>query len=243
MTVDVNKHLDRAKRHLEKNKLEDAVEAYESVLSEMPGHAEALQALGDLYTRLSQSDRAVTYYNMLFDRFFEMHEENKALAIYSRTLKGIQQPPERLARYALLLQKQNRPQEAIEQYSFASELFLARGNQEPALDCLERVAQLDPDNSERQIAIAELAEHLGKEALAARGFLRAGQLAEVSGVADAGLGMLMRAHQLMPGERGPALVCAQALLRRGDSAGALELLEPFGKGELDPAFLHTFGEA
>ena len=243
MSVDVSKHLDRAKRHLEKNKLEDAVEAYESVLSEMPGHAEALQALGDLYTRLSQSDRAITYYNMLFDRFFEMHEENKALAIYTRTLKGIQQPPERLARYALLLQKQNRPEEAVEQYSFASELFLARGKQEAALDCLERVAQLDPDNSERQVAIAELAEILGKKALAARGFLRAGQLAEASGTPEAGMSMLMRAHQLVPNERGPALVCAQALLRRGDAAGALPLLEPFAKGDLDLAFLHTLGEA
>ena len=243
MSVDVSKHLDRAKRHLEKNKLEDAVEAYESVLNEVPGHAEALQALGDLYTRLNQSDRAITYYNMLFDRFFEMHEENKALAIYSRILKGIQQPPERLARYALLLQKQNRPDEAVEQYSFASELFLARGKQEAALDCLERVAQLDPDNSERQVAIAELAEHLGKKALAARGFLRAGQLAEASGTPDAGLSLLMRAHELVPGERGPALVCAQALLRRGDAAGALPLLEPFAKGDLDLAFLHTLGEA
>lgn len=243
MSVDVSKHLDRAKRHLEKNKLEDAVEAYESVLNEVPGHAEALQALGDLYTRLNQSDRAITYYNMLFDRFFEMHEENKALAIYSRILKGIQQPPERLARYALLLQKQNRPEEAVEQYSFASELFLARGKQEAALDCLERVAQLDPDNSERQVAIAELAEHLGKKALAARGFLRAGQLAEASGTPEAGLSLLMRAHELVPGERGPALVCAQALLRRGNAAGALPLLEPFAKGDLDLAFLHTLGEA
>jgi len=190
MSVDVSKQLDRAKRHLEKNKLEDAAEAYESVLSEMPGHSEALQALGDLYTRLSQNDRAVKYYSMLFDRFFEMHEENKALAIYTRALKGIQQPPERLARYALLLQKQNRPEEAIEQYSFASELFLAHGNQDAALDCLERVAQLDPDNSARQVAIAELAEQLGKNAVAARGLLRAGQLAEASGDPDAALKML-----------------------------------------------------
>ena len=243
MTVDVSKHLDRAKRHLEKNKLEDAAEAYESVLSEMPGHSEALQALGDLYTRLSQTDRAIKYYNLLFDRFFEMHEENKALAIYTRALKGILQPPERMTRYALLLQKQNRPDEAVEQYSFASELFLARGNQEAALDCLERVAQLDPDNSARQVAIAELAEQLGKSAIAARGLLRAGQLAEASGDAEAALKMLMRAHELMPEERGPALVCSQALLRRKDAAAALRMLEPYAQGELDPAFLRTFCEA
>ncbi len=243
MTVDVSKDLDRARRHLEKNKLEDAAQAYESVLSEMPGHSEALQALGDLYTRLGQTDRAIKYYNVLFDRFFETHEENKALAIYTRALKGIQQPPERLARYALLLQKQNRRDEAIEQYSFASELFLARGNQEAALDSLERVAQLDPDNSARQMAIAELAEQLGKNSIAARGLLRAGQLAEASGDIDGGLNMLMRAHRLVPKERGPALLCAQALLRRKDAAAALRMLEPFTKGETDQTFLRTLGEA
>ena len=243
MTVDVSKQLDRAKRHLEKNKLEDAAEAYESVLNEMPGHSEALQALGDLYTRLSQTDRAVKYYNMLFDRFFEMHEENKALAIYTRALKGIQQPPERMARYALLLQKQNRPEEAIEQYSFASELFLARRNQEAALDCLERVAQLDPDNSARQVAIAELAEQLGKNAIASRGLLRAGQLAEASGDAEGALQMLRKAHELVPNERAPALMCAQALLRRKDAAAAMQMLKPFAKGEMDQAFLRTLGEA
>jgi GGDEF domain-containing protein/thioredoxin-like negative regulator of GroEL len=243
MAVDVSKDLDRARRHLEKNKLEDAAEAYESVLSEMPGNSEALQGLGDLYTRLNQSDRALKYYNMLFDRLFEMREENKALAIYGRALKGIQQPPERLARYALLLQKQNRLEEAIEQYSFASELFLARRNEEAALDCLERVAQLDPDNSARQVAIAGLAEQLGKNAIAARGLVRAGQLAEAAGDQEAALDMLMKAHRLVPKERAPALLCAQALLRRKDAAAAIKMLEPFAKGETDQAFLRTLGEA
>ena len=243
MTVDVSKDLDRARRHLEKNKLEDAAEAYESVLNEMPGNSEALQALGDLYTRLSQTDRAIKYYNLLFDRFFEMREENKALAIYTRALKGIQQPAERMARYALLLQKQNRPNEAIEQYTFASELFLAHGNQEGALDCLERVAQLDPDNSARQQAIAELAEQLGKNAIASRGLLRAGQLAEASGDAEGALKMLKHAHELTPNERGPALLYAQALLRRKDATTAMRILEPFSKGEPDQAFLRTFAEA
>jgi diguanylate cyclase (GGDEF)-like protein len=243
MAVDVSKDLDRARRHLEKNKLEDAAEAYESVLSEMPGNSEALQGLGDLYTRLNQSDRALKYYNMLFDRLFEMREENKALAIYGRALKGIQQPPERLARYALLLQKQNRLEEAIEQYSFASELFLARRNEEAALDCLERVAQLDPDNSARQMAIAELAEQLGKNVIAARGLVRAGQLAEASGDQEGALSMLTKAHRLVPKERAPALLYAQALLRRKDAAAAIMMLEPFAKGETDPAFLRTLGEA
>jgi len=243
MPVDVTKQLDRAKRFLERNKVEDAIEAYQSVLTESPGHVESLQALGDLYTRLGQADRATIHYGLLFDRFYDTREENKAAAIYSRALKGVQQPAERMTRYALLLQKQNRADEAIEQFTHASELFLARGREEPALDCLERTAQLDPENPERQFAVGELATRLGKNAVAARALLRAAQLTEAAGDPESALGLLARAHQLAPGERSPALLYAQALLRRGGASTAAKLLEPWSTGEVDAAFLSTFGEA
>src|SRR5947207_1967547 len=138
MSIDVNKQLEKAKKHLERNKLSEAAEAYSSVLSENSGHQEALQGLGDIYTRIGQPDRAATYYAVLFDRFCDLRDDNKALALYTRALKGSQQPPERMVRYALLLQKQGRTPEAVEHYLAASELLLARGKQEPALDCLER---------------------------------------------------------------------------------------------------------
>jgi diguanylate cyclase (GGDEF)-like protein len=243
MTVDINKHLDRAKRFLEKNRVEEAVEAYQLALNESPGHLESLQALGDLYTRLGQFDRGTTYYGMLFERLCETREDNKAAAIYARALKSLQQPPERMARYALLLQRQNRAEEAIEQFAMASELFLARGKAELALDCLERVTQLDPENAARQLAVGEVASGLGKNAVAARAFLRAAQLSEASGDAEAALELLSRAHELAPSERSPALLYAQALLRNGDAAAAAKLLEPWSAGENDAAFLGTFGEA
>src|SRR2546425_7867774 len=62
MTPDVTKHLERAKRCLEKNRVEDAIEAYQAVLEAAPTHQEAMQALGDLYARLDQPERAATYY-------------------------------------------------------------------------------------------------------------------------------------------------------------------------------------
>src|SRR5437899_10382373 len=64
MAADVNKHLDRAKRFLEKNRVEDAIEAYLAVLGEAPQHQEATQALGDLYARIDQADRAAVYYEI-----------------------------------------------------------------------------------------------------------------------------------------------------------------------------------
>jgi diguanylate cyclase (GGDEF)-like protein len=245
MAADVSKHLDRAKRFLEKNRVEDAIEAYLAVLDEAPQHQEATQALGDLYARMDQPERAAIYYGLLFDLLIEPKDETKALAIYNRFLRSNSgaQPPERIARYAFLQQKQNHPDEAIEQYTKAAELFTTAAREEDALFCWERIAQLDPENKDRQLRLAEAAERIGKNALAARAFLRAGQLASASGAAADALNVLGRAHRLAPQERSVALLYAQANLQSGNAVRATALLEPFAGSESDPMFLDTYSDA
>ena len=245
MAADVNKHLERAKRFLEKNRVEDAIQAYLEVLDEAPQHQEATQALGDLYARIDQADRAAVYYGMLFDLLVDPKDESKALAIYNRFLRSIpaQQAPERVARYAFLQQRQNRADEAIEQYNKAGELFVAAGRDEDALFCWERIAQLEPDNLARQIRLAEGAERLGKASLAARAFLRAGQLATTKGSSSDALNLLGRAQKLAPQERSVALLYAQANLQSGNAVRAVSILEPFAATENDAPFLMTYSEA
>jgi diguanylate cyclase (GGDEF)-like protein len=245
MAADLTKNLDRAKRFLEKNRVEDAIEAYLAVLDEAPQHQEATQALGDLYARAEQPDRAAVYYGMLFDLLVEPKDESKALAIYNRFLRNApaQLPPERITRYAFLLQKQNRGEEATEQYTKAAELFTTAGREEDALFCWERLAQLEPESLPRQLRLAEAAEQLGKNALAARAFLRAAQLATVGGAANDALHMLGRAHKLAPHDRSVSLLYADAKLKSGDAAEAATLLEPFAATENDAMFLDTFGDA
>jgi diguanylate cyclase (GGDEF)-like protein len=245
MAADVSKHLDRAKRFLEKNRVEDAIEAYLAVLDEAPQHQEATQALGDLYARMEQPDRAAVYYGLLFDLLIEPRDETKALAIYNRFLRtgSTAQPPERIARYAFLQQKQNHPEEAIDQYTKAAELFTSAGRHEDALFCWERIAQLDPENLSRQLRLGEAAERIGKNALAARTFLRAGQLATAGGAEADALKLLGRAHKLAPQERSVALLYAQAKLRADEAADAATLLEPFAATESDAVFLETFADA
>ncbi len=245
MAADVSKHLDRAKRFLEKNRVEDAVEAYLAVLDEAPQHQEATQALGDLYARMDQPERAAVYYGLLFDLLIEPKDEIKAVALYNRFLRAGpgQQPPERIARYAFLLQRQNHADEAIEQYSKAADVFAAAGRDEDALFCWERIAQLDPESMGRQMRLAEAAERIGKNALAARAFLRAGQIATASGAAADALHLLGRAHKLAPQERSVALLYAQANLQAGNAVRAAALLHPFAANEGDGMFLDTYGDA
>ncbi|HXM94921.1 MAG TPA: diguanylate cyclase [Candidatus Dormibacteraeota bacterium] len=245
MAADVNKHLDRAKRFLEKNRAEDAIGAYLAVLEEAPQHQEATQALGDLYARTGQPDRAVVYYGLLFDLLVEPRDETKAVAIYNRFLRtsSVQQPPERIARYAFLQQRQNRSDEALDQYNKAAELFTAESRAEDALFCLERIAQLDADNPHRQLRLGEAAEQLGKQALAARAFLRAGQLTSVKGDEAEALKQFERAHKLAPRERSVALLYGTAQLRAGNPEDAVALLKPFAATEHDAEFLDTYAKA
>src|ERR1700719_3392481 len=135
MAQDITRHLERARRSLEKNKLREAAAEYQAVLELVPINQEAVQALADIHSRLEEPEIAAQYYALQFDRLVELGDSVKAAAIFARILRTYPQPPERLIRYAGLLQKQNRAAEAIEQYGIAAELFLQQHRDIEALAC------------------------------------------------------------------------------------------------------------
>jgi diguanylate cyclase (GGDEF)-like protein len=242
MAPEPTKRLERARRSLEKNKLREAVAEYQGVLEEVPSHQEALQALADIYTRLNEPGMAAPYYGLQFDRLLEVSDAAKAAAIFQRFLRPFPQPPDRLMRYAGLLQRQNRPSEAIEMYSGAANVFQEQKRDIEALACYESMALLDPENPQRHVALGELAERLRHSDLAARSFIRAGQLTQATGVLDQAIEYFEHAHNLAPTDRTGALLLAEARLRKGDAEGAVSLLDPFSPSEKDTAFLALFGE-
>jgi Tfp pilus assembly protein PilF len=69
--ADVNKHFEKARRLLEKNKLREATTEYQAVLDEVPSNQESIQALADIYTRLGEPALAAQYYGTQFDRLVE----------------------------------------------------------------------------------------------------------------------------------------------------------------------------
>jgi diguanylate cyclase (GGDEF)-like protein len=243
MVADFNKHLDRARRSLERNKLREAVAEYQLVLKDAASNQEALQALADIHTRLNEPSLAAQYYGMQFDRLLDMGDSAKAAAVFSRFLRPFPQPADRLMRYAHLLQKQNHSAEALEQFGAAADQFVEQQRAIEALACYESMAALDPENSARHVALAELAECLGHADLAGRSFLRAGQLTLAAGGLDQALEFFGKAHSLLPNDRTGALLFAEAKLRKGDAQGAAALLEPFAPNENDTAFLTLFGES
>jgi tetratricopeptide (TPR) repeat protein len=168
MASDTNKHLERARRSLEKNRLREAIAEYQAVLEDMRGNQEALQALADIYTRLNEPALAAQYYGAQFDRLLDVGDAAKASAIFTRFLRPIPQPPDRLLRYGTLLQRQNRVAEAIEQFATATEIFQQQQRDIEAMACCESLAVLDAENPQRHVVLGEMAERLRHSDLAAR---------------------------------------------------------------------------
>jgi diguanylate cyclase (GGDEF)-like protein len=243
MAQDTNKHLERARRALEKNKLREATAEYQAVLEEAPANQEAIQALADIYTRLNEPGLAAQFYGTQFDRLVEAGDASKATAIFTRFLRSFPQPPDRLMQYGLLLQKQNRTGEAIEQFGAAAQLYQQQQRDIEALACYESIALLDPENPGRHVVLGELAERLGHRDLATRSYLRAGQLTQAAGGLDEAIEYFERAHHLSPEDRTGALLFAEAKLHKGDAEGCVALLDPIAANEKDTAFLALFGEA
>ncbi|HUJ30325.1 MAG TPA: tetratricopeptide repeat protein [Candidatus Acidoferrum sp.] len=243
MSPDVNKHIERARRSLEKNKLREAANEYQAALEEIPSNQEAVQALADLYTRLNEPAQAAQFFGVQFDKLIEGGDAAKASAIFTRFLRPFPQPPDRLMRYAMLLQKQNRTGEAIEQFNSAAEVFQQQQRDVEGLACYESIALLDPENPVRHVILGDLAAKLGHADLATRSYLRAGQLTLAAGALDEALEFFGRAHHLSPDDRSGALLFAEARLRKGDAEGAVALLDPFAPSDKDTAFLALLGEA
>jgi diguanylate cyclase (GGDEF)-like protein len=242
MAQDTNKHLERARRSLEKNKLREAVTEYQAVLDEAPANSEALQALADIYTRLNEPALAAQYYGIQFDRLVEGGDGAKASAVFLRFLRPYPQPADRLMRYGTLLQKQNRASEAIEQFSIAAGLFQEEQRGIEALACYESMALLDPENPQRHVVQGEAAEAMRHSDLATRSYLRAGQLFLASNALDSAIEYFGRAYQLSPQDRIATLLFAEAKLRKGDAESAAQLLEPMAATESEASFLALYGE-
>jgi diguanylate cyclase (GGDEF)-like protein len=244
MNQDVAKHLDRARKHLEKNKLQEAIAEYHATLDASPNHSEAIQMLSELYVRVGDLVQAANFYGLQFDRLAESGDVARTSAIFTRYLKAYPQPPARLARYAFLLQKQNKTSDAIEYYCSAAQKFHEQNDLKSEFECLQRVAQLDQENPARQVALAQLGEKLGNAETASRAFLRAAQLTQAAGQSSEALEHFANAHRLAPNDRSIALLFADARLHNSDAAGAVALLQPFTPPEpSDTAFLALYGEA
>jgi tetratricopeptide (TPR) repeat protein len=227
---DVSKHLEKAEKHLQKGKLEQALDEFVNVLDLDPNEDTVRQRAADICLSLNRERQASLLLGDAFDHYLAADRVSEASTTYKKLLRLGRVTPERTFRLAQLYDKHNSRRDALEAYDHAATEFLAQGRKQTALAALRRIMALEPtvDFCRRE---AVLAEQLGDMKGAAASFFQLGQFLRKEGKTPTEA--FEKAFDLDPMNGDIAAAYALELIQHKDVAGAAKALKPFADGTGD----------
>jgi GAF domain-containing protein len=223
---DIDKLYEKAEKCVQRQKYEAAFEAYQEILRYEPDNEEILANLGDLSLKLNRITDALRYQSQVVDFHIRRNDLNKAVVTCRKILKHSPQDVSTLARLAALLERTQKMDEAVETYREALGHYRKLGASAPALECLIRIVNLDPDNLEEHQELGELARQSQQPLIATPAFLRAAQLARLAGDESRWEKMVEQAHETDPTDEAACIAATQLCLKRGQAAEAVTLITP-----------------
>jgi diguanylate cyclase (GGDEF)-like protein len=241
---DINKLFEKAQKYLQKQKFESALETYQEIFRYEPNDEEVLLNLGDLSLKLNRTTDGIRYSNLLIDFYVKKNDPARAVGVCRKVLKITPQDAALWMKLGGLLEKSKKSADALEAYREALNVSRRAGASGQVFDCLQRIVQLDPENLEARVELAQEAERARQIQVAVEAYLQAATLARQGGNEDRWGEMVERAHALDPADEAANVAAAELHLQRGQPAEALALLEPAATGrEEDLAFLNLLAQA
>ena len=223
---DINKLFEKAEKYLQKQKFESALETYQEIYKYEPNDEEVLLNLGDLCLRLNRNAEGVRFQALVVDLYTKKNDTTKAIATCRKILKVMPQDLNTLAKLGALLEKTNKTNDAIEVYREALALHRSAGAAIQVLDCLQRIAKLDPNSLNAQVELGEQAVKNRQPAVAATAFLQASLLARKAGDEVRWGELAERAHTIDPANEAASVSTSELYLQKGRGADAVALLDP-----------------
>jgi len=218
MAFDKAKAVHAAEKYLAQGKIASAVQEYRRIADADPDDFTALNTLGDLYARLDKKSEAVQCFIAVADHYREQGFALKAIAIYKKVARL---RPEELTvaqRLAALYEQQGLIVEARAQYLLIADACGRAKQTRDALEALRRTADLDPQNAEIRLRLAEgfMREVMHDEA--AEAFAEAGTRLHARNDYQGALKAFTMAHDLHPHSH----AILQGLVDANIALGALE---------------------
>ncbi len=221
----ISKLFDKAEKLQQKERFDAAREVFLEILQYQPEDETVLLRLGELSARLNRKSDALQYWERLMDRYLAGDDASKAVVIGRKILKLAPRETALLSKLAPAFEKARKPDEALQSYREILQAYRAAGEKALALDCLQHIVDLDPEDMEAHAELGELAAQAGRAAQAAAQLLIGAELARQKGMEDRWADWVARAHKLDPANQEGCLRAAEAALAQGRSADAVALLE------------------
>ncbi len=240
------KVLSNAEKYVQQGKLQNAIAEYEKVLKNDAKDLTVTNTVGDLYSRLGETDKATVCFKTVGDAYASQGFTVKAIAMYKKICK-LQASLESLLKLAELYSQQGLFNDARAQYLQVAEEFLKANELDNAVRIFQKILEMDPENSNMRVRLAEVYIRLGKKTEAWQIFSAAAESLRSKGSLSGAEEILRRMLSLDPGNTYALLMQGKNMIESGDAAGAVTTLQkisdldshPDGLRDLLKAYLQS----
>jgi tetratricopeptide (TPR) repeat protein len=217
------KVLSSAEKYVQQGKLQNAIAEYDKVLKNDPKDLTVANTVGDLYSRIGESDKATECFKTVGDAYASQGFTVKAIAMYKKISK-LKPSLESVLKLAELYTQQGLFNDARAQYLQVAEEFLKSGELDNAVRIFQKILEMDPENTTMRLKLAEVYVRLGKKTEAWQIFSAAAETMRSKGSLTGADEILTRMLTLDPGNAYALLMQGKNLLESGDAEGAIGVL-------------------
>ncbi len=224
MTFDKVKTLRAAEKYLETGKIPAAVKEYCKIVESEPDDFSTLNILGDLHVRVGNKAEAISCFRRIADHYREQEFALKAIAMFKKIDRLQPNDIEIATNLAELYAEQDLIVEARAHYLLIANAHAKAGATPAGLEILRKIADLEPQNAEVRIKLAEnyLSEGMNKEAAAS--FATAAESLLARGALDEALEVFAKALELEPADHATLDGLLAAHSARGTADEAAQLI-------------------
>ncbi len=174
MSFDKNKAMRNAERFLSQGKIRGAINEYQRVVENDPKDFSTLNILGDLHAKDRDKQQAVGCFTLVAEHYNTQGFSHKAIAVYNKISRIEPGSIEVSAKLAELYQSKGSISEARRHYTTLAEHYQQRGQKIEALAIWKQIAELDPNNTEIYLKVADTCRQEEQYEEAVRAFTEAG---------------------------------------------------------------------
>jgi tetratricopeptide (TPR) repeat protein len=225
MGFDKSKVMRAAEKSLAQGKIPAAIKEYQLIVEHDPEDFSALNMLGDLLIRIHQEEEAIACFTRVADHYREEGFALKAIAMYKKMDRLKPENIEIAAKLAPLYEMQGLMIDARTHYLLVADAYTRSGNAAKALEVLRKIADLDPNNTDIRLKLAAGYEKESFRSQAAEAFAHAGAQFYGRSEFDSALEAYSHALKIMPYDHAglSGLTCTHIALGSADEV--VEVLE------------------
>jgi tetratricopeptide (TPR) repeat protein len=229
MAFEKAKVLKAAEKFLSQGKINAAIKEYRQIVEHDESDLTALNMLGDLCVRASKTDEAISCFHRIAEHYRDQEFTLKAIAMYKKIDRLKPRDPEIASRLATLYAAQGLVVDARAQYLIVADAYTRAGQTKKALEIFHKIADLDPQNTDIRLKLAEgyLKENLKVEA--ADAFVQAGRRFYDTGSYQKSLDAFNKALTLATNKNPVLRGMLAAFIALGTAEDAVELIKKYSE--------------